>query len=377
MAGPYTPDQQRALDEVVEAVRAKKELPKIGGLAGTGKTYLAAGIPKALRLYPDQVAYCAYTGKAAMVLRRNLGTDRASTIHRLMYAVVHKPGCPNTRNRELRCVCKPLQFQRRSMLDPALRLIIVDESSMITEKIYRDLSFFGVPILWIGDHGQLGPITPKGSEPFNLMDDPDIRLEEIHRQKAGSPILTLAMKAREGASVAKGNYGEGPRAIDLGSVGGTTVFLCHTNPTRIRVNDGVRSRKGLPADRPVIGDRVVCLNNNYDKGVVNGSTGTIVQIQDRRETYDIEVDLDGEGSYRGNALKAQFGQRKLDMRNVDLWDYAYCLTVHKAQGSEYDRVAIIDDYCVRKDRARWWYTAITRAKQQLSVFDEAVIEQWM
>ena len=59
MAGLYTPDQQRALDQVVEAVRAKGELPKIGRLIGTGKTYLAAGIPKALCLYPDQVAYCA------------------------------------------------------------------------------------------------------------------------------------------------------------------------------------------------------------------------------------------------------------------------------------------------------------------------------
>ena len=151
-----------------EIMGFKKNELRIGGLAGTGKSTVIKHLAELL----PRFAVCAYTGKAASVLRKK-GIDRAQTIHSLIYKAY-----TDEKN------------QVRFSLSPSLdcEWIIVDEASMVSEAIYRDLKWFGKPMVFVGDHGQLEPIGDK----FNLMDDPDLRLETIHRNAGGDRPLRPA-----------------------------------------------------------------------------------------------------------------------------------------------------------------------------------------
>jgi exodeoxyribonuclease-5 len=355
----------------------------IGGLAGTGKTTLARVLPETLGVSPASVAYCAFTGKAASVLNKKLTGAKATTIHGLIYqhSDIHCAACPRSKNPRAHChgdcyICSP-KWVRRETLDDNVRLIIVDEASMISKAIYEDLTAFRVPIIWIGDHGQLPPIG--GS--FNLMNDPRVRLETIHRQVADSPILKLAMMARESGKIPFGEYGPGVRKrrkdgtldMDEGDWSGDTLVLAGRNKTRVNVNKAVRAERGFPKDTPVPGDRVICLRNNHDKAIYNGLLGTLRAIHIDGFIYNIEVDCDDGTVYSGTVPAEQFNAsttlHEEFGRNVDLWDFGYCLTVHKAQGSEANKVLLIEERMTRDlgMYKRWLYTGITRAKAELEI----------
>ena len=233
---------------------------RIGGLAGTGKTTIAGAIPEALGLSPDEVAYCAYTGKAADVLSRRLrGDTKASTIHRLIYQPVehHCRDCPvaggGERCHGASCGGCGVSFQRVYDLGQ-VQLVICDEASMVSEEIYEDLIDYDVPVVWIGDHGQLPPVKSD----FNLMDEPDLRLEKVHRQAEGSPILKLAAKARQGERIPLAEYAPGVlKRVENGSLEWSDeraedqVILCGYNRTRVAINRAIRDHRGFPSDRPV------------------------------------------------------------------------------------------------------------------------------
>jgi exodeoxyribonuclease-5 len=378
----FTKEQQQVIRCIKDWFEADDPDIRVGGLAGTGKTTIAGEIPRVLGLSAQQVAYCAFTGKAADVLSRRLPTGtEATTIHRLIYKPqewhcrdcpaskaderCHGPGCP-------RCY---VSFSKVPELEDHVRLVVCDEASMVNEEIYDDLIAYGVPVVWIGDHGQLPPV--KGD--FNLMDDPDVRLETIHRQAAGSPILKLAMKARDGERIPAREYAPGvSKRTENGYLDWEEdrpqdqAILCGYNRTRVAINKVVRSHLDFPDDRPVVGDRVICLRNNANAGVFNGNTGTITDIRVyRREKYRARIQLDGGGEYMGVISAEQFNHEKTIMeisRNTDLWDYGYCLTVHKAQGSEFKKVILIEQQLgPPSQHRRWLYTAITRAVESLEI----------
>jgi len=376
----WSDDQKRALHAIRQWWNSGRKELVVGGLAGTGKTTIAAHLPRVLGLSRDAVAYCCYTGKAAQVLSNRLTTTSASTIHSLMYLPrqSHCRQCPaswaDEPCRHEGKDCCLMRWERRDRLDPAVRLVVVDEASMVDETIYDDLSGYDVRIVWIGDHGQLPPVSGK----FNLMDDPALRLEQIHRQAADSPILQLAMLARKGQPLPLGELGPNVRrTYEMSAEIGETpaarkrqLVLCWRNQTRIAVNALVRGAFGFPADRPVAGDRVICLRNNRHSGVFNGMLGTIENLRREGKVYLARIDLDdARRPYVGKIAADQFGVTgRSSVRGVDLFDYGYCLTVHKAQGSEADEVVLFDEYPEHKeDRPRWLYTAITRAKRDLTI----------
>ena len=148
-----TSEQRHVLKEVV---RLPKHEVTVGGRAGTGKTTV---IRHLVGLLP-RFAVCAYTGKAVNVLKSK-GVD-ARTIHSLIYKAY-------------------TDEERKVYFSLAADLgcdgIIVDEASMVSRSIYEDLRSFGKPLVFVGDHGQLEPV----GDDFNLMRDPDYRLETIHR----------------------------------------------------------------------------------------------------------------------------------------------------------------------------------------------------
>jgi ATP-dependent exoDNAse (exonuclease V) alpha subunit len=374
-------DQREVVDQIDEWWRNGDEDDlelRIGGLAGTGKTTIAGLLPERLGLQREAVAYCAFTGKAASALNERLVSPGATTIHRLIYhpREVHCASCPAGSLGSARChgPCKDcyIHWERRDELDPGLELIIVDESSMVDEWIYGDLRSYGVPIVWIGDHGQLPPV--RGN--FNLMEDPDLRLEKVHRHVAGSPILNLAMMARREGRVPFGEFGPGVRkrtangGLDL-DLDQLPLLLCWMNRTRIGLNRHVRDALGHPPERPVVGDHLICLRNNYGMGILNGMPGVLQGVEAGKGSYDVEILLESGDTYRGPIASDQFnreGRPQVVSRDVDLFDYGYALTVHKAQGSEAEHVVLLEEHRESApDHARWLYTGITRAKISLEI----------
>jgi exodeoxyribonuclease-5 len=381
-------DQANALRQIGAWYRSKSSsYLTLGGYAGTGKTTLIAYLRKALREHEADasVAFCAYTGKAARVLQERLREQRVmkrgdsvSTIHSLIYTTEDNPGGPP-------------KWIRKEKLERDL--IIVDEASMVDKVIWEDLLSFDVPILAVGDHGQLPPI---GSS-FNLMGEPQIRLDRIFRQAEGSPIIDVATMARTSGSIPVGEFGPGVRKLDrtlpetgvmvqelLESWRPDLLILCGYNKTRVQLNTAIRGMRDAESAVPQSGDQVVCLRNNRTKHIFNGMIGRIVRVtqvlgEEGTEWYEAEIELEGEDyTYSGYILKQQFGAMETikdvplapDGERGDLWDFGYALTVHKAQGSQSERVLVFEERFPRSDDEdwrRWLYTAVTRAVTELTV----------
>jgi exodeoxyribonuclease V len=392
MSYTLSPDQAAALKAIGVWYRTRSApYLTLGGYAGTGKTTLIAYLRQALRQHdPDaRVAFCAYTGKAARVLQERLRDqqvprkkDSVSTIHSLIYT---------TEDTER----DTPKWVRKDELERDL--IIVDEASMVDETIWADLLRFEIPILAVGDHGQLPPV---GSS-FNLMAEPHLRLERIFRQEQDSPIIEVATLARTTGVLPAREFGAGVRKLNrnlpetglmvqdmLESWRPELLVLCGYNHTRVKLNQAIRGYRDIESPEPQSGDRVVCLRNNRQKKIYNGMIGRIVRCvpadnDPGRLWYEAEIELDGEDySYTGYILRSQFGATEAardlppaphDERG-DLWDFGYALTVHKAQGSQSPRVLVFEERFGRsseEDWRRWLYTAVTRAQEELTVVGPA------
>jgi exodeoxyribonuclease-5 len=359
----------------------------VGGYAGTGKTtlisvlrtYIAQHAPK------KKVAFACFTGQASQNLGNKLqeqkaifpDTDTNGTIHKLMYnAVVDGEG-------------RVINWQRNKTLD--YDLIIVDEASMVKEDVWDDLLEYKIPILAFGDHGQLPPI----GDNFNLMEKPMLRLEKIHRQADGNPIIHLATLARMGEEIPFKHFTSHVRKMSRFSEEATdlidqffscyspeTLILCGSNKNRVRLNQRVRNSLGIESANPRTGDRVVCLKNNYENAdghIYNGMIGTISKIApDGEHWYQATIDFPNDDkTYQGKISKYQFNSEKTvdTVKGVhfskigDRFDFGYALTVHKAQGSQAKRTILFDEsHLFREHAHRWLYTAITRAEEELYIF---------
>jgi exodeoxyribonuclease-5 len=386
-----SPDQQFVLDAVLRWYTPgpqRDPFLTLGGYAGTGKTTILGVIRRELaRITPKlQVSFASYTGKAARVLRTKLveqkvllDSDTVSTIHSLIYAPII--------NEEKQII----GWKTKDTLDA--QLIIIDEGSMVDETIWHHLMCYHIPILVVGDHGQLPPIRGQ----FNLMQSPRLRLEQIHRQAESNPIIGLSIQAREHGMVRMGSYGGGVVKHDmaesdsqealtelLGRYTPDTLVLCGFNATRIKLNKHIREALGFESSEPVSGDRVICLKNNHKKHISNGMIGTIKSIHKvDDEWYQADIEMDEEGiHFRGPISATPFravprqgtstsGQMSpADVRG-DLFDFGYALTVHKAQGSQARRVVLFEERSKYMDDQmwkRWLYTAVTRAEEELYVF---------
>ncbi len=393
MSYTLSPDQAEALKQIGAWYRSKSSpFLTLGGYAGTGKTTLIAYLRQALRQHDPEtrVAFCAYTGKAARVLQERLREqkvprkkDSVSTIHSLIYTASEEPG-------------DAPKWTRKETLERDF--IIVDEASMVDEAIWRDLLSFNIPILAVGDHGQLPPV---GSA-FNLMAEPQLRLERIFRQDKDSPIIEVATLARLQGQLPVKEYGLSVRKLDRNSAETGQIVqelleswrpellvLCGYNHTRIKLNQAIRTYRDIESPTPVAGDQVVCLRNNRVKKIYNGMIGRIVRCvpagnDPQRQWYEAEIELDGEDySYFGYILRDQFDGTEVakdvplapDGERGDLWDFGYALTVHKAQGSQSPRVLVFEERFARssdEDWRRWLYTAVTRAQQELTVVGPAL-----
>ena len=326
------------------------------GYAGTGKTTLARRFAEDV---VGEVAFAAFTGKAAHVMRGK-GCRDASTIHNLIYRLKNKDDDGK------------LEFELdRDSRARRARLIVIDECSMVNEAIGRDLLAFGVPILVLGDPAQLPPMEGSG---YFINAKPDAMLTEIHRQARDNPIIQMATTVREGGRLEVGDYGDS-KVIPSTSEYDADQVLVGRNRSRRFINSGLRTRLGLFGSLPMKSDKLVCLRNNYKLGLLNGSTWTVTEPIETFDDGEILMRLVGE---EDNHVAALTHARLFEGRNSEMkdeerrqygeFDFGYALTVHKAQGSQWDSVVLFDQSgSFREDHARWLYTGITRAAKQITV----------
>lgn len=352
-----TSEQQKAVDMACTFIDAQGEegdLLRIGGWAGTGKSTILKTITEQFM----QLGICAYTGKAANVLQRK-GMD-AHTIHSLIYEF----------DSDLE------EFFLKS--EVPFNGFAIDEASMLGAELFTDLSSFGLPILAIGDPGQLPPISKYD---INLMEEPDFVLQKIHRQAKGNPIIELATQIRlEG--IPEDFHSDNAVVTTTGNIFDDLltpdIVLCGMNATRCLMNREIRAAKGYTDDL-CPGEKIICLKNDKKKlGVFNGQIFTVEEIlqSDFKAYWCRLIDEENNPRYLWVSTRSLGKEKGVDFKESrSTWgkhmiaDYANCITVHKSQGSEYDNVAIIREQAPHLwEQRRWDYTAVTRAAQTVKVY---------
>jgi len=359
----WSPEQDKALTAVARWLKAgEPQVFRLFGYAGTGKTTLARHIAATA---DGAVVFAAFTGKAAHVMRGK-GCLGASTIHSLIYRMRGEDEDG------------PTFVLNDDSAAANAALIVIDECSMVDEEIGRDLLSFGVPVLVLGDPAQLPPVAGGG---FFTEAAPDVMLTEVHRQAADNPIVRMSMTIREGGQLPYGDYGGSAvmprRDIEPEAVLAADQVLVGRNKTRQTYNARIRELLGREGPVPVAEDTLVCLRNDRKRGLLNGSLWQVDAVRKPRKgllRYSLGP-ADGEGARRVSAsINPAFfdgtaeALSPAERKRSDAFDFGYVLTVHKAQGSQWDDVILFDEsFAFREHAARWLYTGITRAARRLSI----------
>ena len=410
-----TDDQARAKNLIMEwYFNTADQVFVLSGYAGTGKTFLIDYVVReGLKLkVGSEAVFVSPTGKAAANLVKN-GT-LAGTVHSLIY-IRDEDDFDVDENGEI-VEREDLSFIKKEKIDEKIKLIIIDEASMINEAVLNDLLSFGVKCLFSGDSAQLPPVN--GTCP--LLERPHYTMKEIVRQAADNPIIQLATMARQGKPIPYGTYGDTVCVIRKGALKGAQrkrLFLeadqiiCGRNVTRNNINREVREYKGIDENAllPIEGEKLICTLNDWEKPLdtgkkfhlVNGIIGMAFNIKEQPDDlatmefqadfldYGVKVPFDT-GIFLYGKYKHSYGHRAVQLVDgtvvheynyevlrrlkavseepICRFEFAYAVTCHKAQGSEFDFVIVFDEsWAFGEERDRWLYTAITRAKEKLLI----------
>ena len=386
-----TKRQEEGLRTAVARHRAGEKYTVIAGYAGTGKSTLVRYIIDALNVEEDRVCHCAFTGKAAEVLKKK-GNKNVATLHRLLYEHIPRPAGGFFR--------KPKPF-----ID--YDVIVVDEVSMAPKSLMELLFKHQVYVICLGDPFQLPPIDK--DEDNHLLDNPHIFLDEIMRQEEDSEIIQLTMKIRNQEPI---DYFNGNEVkiipysdLNTGVLQWGDQILTATNAKRQAINNQMRALQGRTGE-PVDGDKIICLRNYWEDSSLNGDAlinGTIGILQNSFQTWreiprfvqsdikkfdvlvgdlvvpetndiyqmtemDRQMIITGEKccdwrlSYKLGKLRPKYGEIV-----PKEFTYAYAITTHKSQGSEWPKVVVLEEKFPfdKTEHARWLYTACTRSSEKL------------
>ena len=384
-----TKKQEEGLKIAIERYKNHEPWTCIAGYAGTGKSTLVKFIVNALDIDEDYVCYIAYTGKAAKVLREK-GCPNAMTAHRLLYQSFPKAD-------------GSFYHKIKRPLDWPYKLIVVDEISMLPKEIWDLLLSHKIHVICLGDPFQLPPI----GEDNQVLYNPHIFLDEIMRQAQESEIIRLTMDIRNGKplNLFKGNEVQVIDQKDMvgGMYGWADQIIVAKNATRRNINSAMRKMLfNVDDDAPVEGDKIICLRNDWETVteagdvLVNGTIGTLNNIKLNKNHPFLKPQMIADflpDDY--SELDLAISPHDLYFRNLNIdhkllttgeptvtdknfkrfpkgmrpltFDYGYCITCHKAQGSEYDKVLVLEEFLRGSDHDRWLYTAATRAKEKLVI----------
>ena len=276
-----TAKQEEGLKIAVARYRSNEPYTCISGYAGSGKSTLVKFIIEALNVDPvNEVCYVAYTGKAANVLQAK-GNPNVRTLHKLLYKPV--------------LIGETVYFELKQELDEFYKVIVLDEVSMISAKMWAELLSFGVYVIACGDPGQLPPLAGDQTE---VIHKPHIFLDEIMRQAQESEIIRFSMLVREGKELPlfKGNEVQvySYQELNQGMLLWADQILCATNSNKNVINKQVRSLLGRTGDL-VKGEKIMCQSNQWeifsDKGVAltNGTSIYVDSFYDRQQYYSPSI----------------------------------------------------------------------------------------
>lgn len=420
-----SPMQQATVDSITAWYEydGADQVYRLFGFAGSGKTTLARHIVDQLGV--ANVRYAAYTGKAVSVLRSK-GAAPASTIHSLIYIpraqamsklrdlrreLVKVQGYGSApmyldKIRELEAAIQAEEkrltsptFLPREPAESALTgtdLLVVDEVSMVDEPTARDLLAYGIPTLVLGDPAQLPPVRGEG---WFTSASPDSLLTEVHRHALDSPVTRVATTIRTagigtrgyGVTEPDGDSGRWP-SLPPATLASADQVLCGTNRTRWRALRTIRRMAGLRGSAPANGDKIIILSNNPTADVYNGQMFMVKWASSARgQTLDLVVTgEDGEGARDLTVWRSGFdgpeGERRAKLQgwrgDVVAATFGQAITVHKAQGSQWPRVLVIDESSVfgreggtagYEAGRRWLYTATTRASEAVILTGDTIL----
>lgn len=386
-----TKKQEEGLKIAIQRYLDHEKYTVISGYAGTGKSTLVKFITSSLPgIDPDiDVVYATFTGKAAQVLMSK-GNKNAMTLHRLLYESIPKPDG---------------SFLRRPRLEIDFPIVVVDEVSMAPKDMMELLFRHNCYVICLGDPFQLPPINKDNDN--HLLDNPHIFLNEVMRQAQESEIIRLTMDIREGKELSNFN-GKDVKVFDqyqlnTGMLLWADQIICGTNKTRVDMNNNMRAllERGT---QPEDGDKVICLRNYWDDWADNGDylvNGTIGFLNNTYSSFNIIPPLYGGqkidviysefisdiganyGDIQMDTKEILTGERSLDNKTIYRlmrskrysslvpyeFTYGYAITCHKAQGSEWNKVLVIEEKFPfdKEEHARWLYTAATRAIDKLVI----------
>lgn len=401
----YSDAQTDAIDEVLNWHRQRNSMTfNLYGYAGTGKTTIAKEIARRVK---GAVIFGAFTGKAASVLRRK-GCQSAATIHSLIY---HPDGQRSNENllalreeqnqttdmkrmaeldREIAAELKELKRMgfklNESSVVAGASLVIIDECSMVGTNVGRDLMTFRTPVLGLGDPFQLPPVKDTN---FFDMSKPDHMLTEVHRHALDSPIYRWAMKIREGQKIPNRStdgdcYIKPMHEFSDEELDSADAIIAGKNITRHSLNDRMRRIKGY-GERPTgydaveqkapfrVGERLVCLANDHQLGIQNGVVYEVLEVGHAmpESTFAVIQPLETEREIElviANKVFYGFDPKEIRRGDGHPFDYGYCLTCHKSQGSQWENVLVVDEsHVFKQDAKKWLYTAVTRASDTIRI----------
>lgn len=374
-----TKKQQEGIEIAKKRYQMKEAYTCIAGYAGTGKSTLVKFLISELGIENKYIAYACFTGKAALVLQQK-GQD-AVTLHKLLYKSYKK---------------KDGTFAHipKEELDFPYKLIVIDEVSMCPKHIWEQALKHDVHIIALGDPFQLPPI----GEDNGILANPHIFLDEVMRQALESDIIKLSMDIRAGKPLQLMN-GNDVKVIDKSQVVSgmytwADQIICGKNATRRMVNNQMRTLLGYGAE-PQDGDKVICLKNYWDTNnesgdpLINGMIGTLKDVRLGQDqgvlgrdfkanfipdftedgmddlSMDYKLMTQGNPTFAKDAKPMFRGGKKVPFPME--FDYGYCITCHKSQGSSWPKVLLFEEFLNRETHQRWLYTAITRAEQKLVI----------
>lgn len=386
----YAPTQAQAIETALNSA-----VMILTGGPGTGKTTVVRGVvevyaelhglsldPKtyAEKEEPFPIVLAAPTGRAAKRLAESTGLP-AMTIHRLLGFNGHE---------------KDEETER----EVVGRLIIIDEMSMVDTWLAHQLLkalHEDVQVIFVGDQDQLPPVGP-GQVLKDLLGSqqiPTVELTDVYRQAEGSTIIEMAHQIKKGiipdtltaktsdrsfiqagapqvtsvvTQVVKGALAKGQAIRDI-----QVLAPMYRGPAGIdnlnkeiqqlvNPNDGTRKELVFGDTIYRIGDKVLQLVNQPENNVFNGDMGEVIAIIRAKETVEKQDLL--VVSYDGIEVTYQ----RPDLNQITL---AYCCSIHKSQGSEFQTVImpVVRGYS-KMLRRNLLYTGITRAKNFLILCGE-------
>ncbi|MFB9451990.1 SF1B family DNA helicase RecD2 [Dactylosporangium vinaceum] len=362
-------DEQR--DAVRLALTAKVAV--LTGGPGCGKSFTVKSIITLAAAKKARIVLAAPTGRAAKRLTE-LSGHPATTVHRLLQL---RPGGDASFDRD-----HPLEAD----------LVVVDESSMLdlilANKLVKAIPE-GAHLLLVGDVDQL-PSVGAGEVLRDILGAPHIprvRLTKVFRQAAQSGVVVNAHRINAGQAPVFGQHPDFflfpveepeatadtivdivanrvPRRFGIKPRDIQVLTPMHRGPAgagglNARLQEAIAPhREGAPERRHGarvfrLGDKVIQIRNNYEKGaagIFNGTVGVVTALDQTDRHLTVRTDEDEDVEY--------------DFDELDELQHAYAITVHRSQGSEYPAVVIpvtMSAYTLLQRNLL--YTAVTRAKR--------------